>query len=67
MAVVHRLSDNYERRLAELAPRSRHRADALAVRWMIEELRVSMFAQPIGAAIPVSEQHINAALERLPG
>ena len=67
MAVVHRLSDNYERRLAELAPRFRHRADALAVRWMIEELRVSMFAQPIGAAIPVSEQHINAALERLPG
>jgi len=65
MAVVHRVSDRYERRLAELGPRARHRADVVAVRWMIEELRVSLFAQPIGAAIPVSEQRVNAALDRL--
>ena len=32
---------------------------------MIEELRVSLFAQPVGAAIPVSEQRILAALDRL--
>ena len=33
---------------------------------MIEELRVSLFAQSLGAAIPVSEQRILAALDRLP-
>jgi ATP-dependent helicase HrpA len=67
MDVVHRVSDECQRRLGELGPRSRHREDVLAVRWMIEELRVSLFAQQIGAAIPVSEQRIYAALERLSG
>jgi ATP-dependent helicase HrpA len=35
------------------------------VRWMIEELRVSLFAQVLGTAGPVSEKRIQAALARL--
>ena len=52
MEVVHRVSDDYEQVQAELGPAARGRADVAAVRWMIEELRVSLFAQPVGAAIP---------------
>jgi ATP-dependent helicase HrpA len=37
-----------------------------AVRWMIEELRVSLFAQVLGTPGPVSEKRILAAVERLP-
>ena len=36
-----------------------------AVAWMLEELRVSLFAQPLGTAEPVSEQRLRKALDRL--
>jgi ATP-dependent helicase HrpA len=32
------------------------------VRWMLEELRLSLFAQPLGARGPVSVQRIRKAL-----
>jgi len=35
------------------------------VRWMIEELRVSLFAQALGTPAPVSERRIQAALDQL--
>ena len=35
------------------------------VAWMIQELRVSLFAQPIGARGPVSEKRVRTALEDL--
>ncbi len=35
------------------------------IRWMIEEFRISCFAKPMKAAIPVSEKRILAAMERL--
>ena len=38
---------------------------AREVRWMIEELRVSLFAQTLGTRGPVSERRILAALDRL--
>ena len=37
------------------------------VRWMIEELRVSFFAQALGTAHPVSEQRIYRAIDELDG
>ena len=33
------------------------------VRWMLEELRVSMFAQSLGTRMPVSEGRVERALE----
>ncbi|MGH9039601.1 MAG: DUF3418 domain-containing protein, partial [Acidimicrobiia bacterium] len=39
--------------------------DVEAVRWMLEELRVSLFAQTLGTAHPVSETRIRRELERL--
>ena len=35
------------------------------VRWLLEELRVSLFAQSLGTAEPVSEQRVRKALDRL--
>ncbi|MDA0636889.1 DUF3418 domain-containing protein [Nonomuraea sp. MCN248] len=35
------------------------------IRWMIEELRVSFFAQPLGTPTPVSEKRIAKAMQRL--
>ena len=65
MEVIHRVSEEYEHVRRQLGPAAAGRDDVEAIRWMIEELRVSLFAQPVGAAIPVSEQRILAALDRL--
>lgn len=37
----------------------------LEFRWMLEELRVSLFAQQLGTAFPVSEQRLQQALNAL--
>ena len=34
------------------------------VRWMLEELRVSFFAQQLGTAYPISEKRILKALDQ---
>jgi ATP-dependent helicase HrpA len=63
--IVHRVTAEYEQARGRLARAGFVNGDVMAIRWMIEELRVSLFAQPIGAAIPVSEQRILAALDRI--
>ncbi len=65
MEIVRRVTQDYQDVLAGLGPGGRCRPDVQAIRWVIEELRVSLFAQTVGAAIPVSEQRIVAALERI--
>jgi ATP-dependent helicase HrpA len=67
MTVVHRVQAAFDSVIADLRPAERSRPDVLAVRWMIEELRVSLFAQVLGTAGPVSEKRIMAAIETLPG
>jgi ATP-dependent helicase HrpA len=64
MATVQALEDAYdaalrERGLAEWDPRAR------AARWMLEELRVSLFAQTLGTAVPVSAKRVRTALANL--
>ncbi len=65
MEVISRVTEDYYQALTDLGPAAGGRDEVAAVRWMIEELRVSLFAQPVGAAIAVSEQRILAALDRL--
>ena len=67
MEAVHRITDAYRRVLADLPEPARSGPDAQAARWMIEELRVSFFAQTLGTPQPVSEKRIQAALDRLAG
>ncbi len=58
-----------EREYADLVqslPRGRRAAsEVVDVRWMLEELRVSAFAQVLGTPRPVSEQRIRKALAAL--
>ena len=64
-AAVARVTDAYTRAVAELPPARRQDAGVQAVRWMIEELRVSLFAQVLGTSGPISEKRIQAALSQL--
>jgi len=53
------------RRLAELPPALRPPAEELdELRWMLEELRVSYFAQALGTARPVSEKRLLRAIDQ---
>jgi ATP-dependent helicase HrpA len=65
MAVVHRVQDAYRLALAGLLPDARSAEAATDIRWQIEELRVSLFAQTIGTPLPVSERRIMTAIEHL--
>ena len=65
MAAVQRVAARYQAVLSELPTADRRRPDVLAVRWQIEELRVSLFAQVLGTPGPVSEKRIMTALDAL--
>jgi ATP-dependent helicase HrpA len=65
MAAVHRVTAAYQEAIEQLPPARRPGPGVQAVRWMIEELRVSLFAQMLGTPGPVSEKRIHAALDRL--
>jgi ATP-dependent helicase HrpA len=65
MAVVRGVTEAYQQTVADLPAARRSDPDVQAVRWMIEELRVSLFAQLLGTSGPVSEKRIHAALDRL--
>lgn len=70
MAIVQGLEDDFD--AAVEAHRSRYPdtplpADLDAVRWLIEELRVSFFAQELGTAVSVSEKRVRQALNRAKG
>jgi len=65
MAVARRAEQAYRETVAALPPARRSGADAADVRWMLEELRISLFAQALGTQAPVSENRILAALSRL--
>ncbi|MCZ2402430.1 ATP-dependent RNA helicase HrpA [Paenarthrobacter sp. Z7-10] len=75
MAAVQRLEDEYDDAAAALLPGGQsaaagqgaggpHAALLTRVRWMIEELRVSLFAVELGTAYSVSEKRIRAALNQ---
>jgi ATP-dependent RNA helicase HrpA len=65
MAVAHRVEQAYREALAGLPVARRNDPDVTDVRWMLEELRVSLFAQTLGTQAPVSENRILGALGRL--
>ncbi len=53
----------YDDLLAALPPARRTDPDVVALRWMIEELRVSLFAQRLGTPMKVSAKRIYAAMD----
>ncbi|HET8616955.1 MAG TPA: ATP-dependent RNA helicase HrpA [Actinomycetales bacterium] len=54
--------DEYDAALAAVRPGRRPSPELLDVRWMIEELRVSLFAQTLRTAYPVSAKRIHRAI-----
>ncbi len=64
IAVVQR---EYQDMLAALPPSKRQSAAVRQIRWMIEELRVNVFAQALGTPYPVSEQRIYRAMDDAEG
>jgi len=53
--------------IANLAPARRQETAVRQIRWMIEELRVNVFAQALGTPYPVSEQRIYRAMDDVEG
>ncbi|WP_137873174.1 ATP-dependent RNA helicase HrpA [Rhodococcus sp. Q] len=65
LTVLDGVFDDYGKLLARLDPRRHHDPDVDAVRWMIEELRVGLFAQSLGTPYPVSAKRISKAMSAI--
>jgi ATP-dependent helicase HrpA len=64
LSIVQQLEREY-RELVEDWPSTRDREELAELPWMLQELRVSFFAQALGTAYPVSEQRIVREMDRL--
>ncbi|GAA4237767.1 ATP-dependent RNA helicase HrpA [Actinomadura meridiana] len=62
---VDELSREYDQALRRLHPARREERSARQIRWMLEELRVSLFAQQLGTRYPVSDKRIRKAMSEL--
>ena len=60
-----RLWQGCQRRLAEDARRERHDPELIRFRWLLEELRVSQFAQELKTLLPVSVKRLEEQWERV--
>ncbi|WP_127783356.1 ATP-dependent RNA helicase HrpA [Rhodococcus sp. X156] len=66
MVVLNRVRTEHAQLLASLSPDRHDDPDVAELRWMIEELRVSLFAQTLRTAYPISEKRIYKAMDALP-
>ncbi|MFD0821143.1 ATP-dependent RNA helicase HrpA, partial [Micromonospora zhanjiangensis] len=66
-ARVEQVRAEYDQMLAALPPNRRGDDAVRQIRWMIEELRVNLFAQALGTPYPVSEQRIYRAMDQAEG
>ena len=65
MLAVHAVEDAYFAAVDALPAGRRGDPDVVELRWMLEELRVSIFAQHLGTTGPVSETRVRRALSKL--
>ena len=64
MAVVQSIEDDFDAAVAAVPAGRPVPPELDEVRWLIEELRVSFFAQDVGTAVSVSEKRVRQALQR---
>ncbi|MGL4858896.1 MAG: ATP-dependent RNA helicase HrpA [Enterobacteriaceae bacterium] len=62
MVKVQEMEQAYQQWRDQLTPEQRHSPQAQEIRWMLEELRISYFAQQLGTPYPVSEKRIRQAM-----
>ncbi|MBI3776656.1 MAG: ATP-dependent RNA helicase HrpA [Gammaproteobacteria bacterium] len=60
---IAQLRRRYENRLQQAQRKQETSAELLEFRWLLEELRVSLFAQELKALVPVSVQRLEKKLE----
>ncbi|CPR19919.1 ATP-dependent RNA helicase HrpA [Brenneria goodwinii] len=65
MLKVEQVQQLWRQWLNKLPAERRDDDDVKAVRWMIEELRVSYFAQQLGTPFPISDKRILQAMEQI--
>jgi ATP-dependent helicase HrpA len=65
MAIAQQVEQSYQQAVADLPAARRTDPDVTEARWMLEELRVSLFAQTLGTQVPVSQNRVLAMLGRL--
>lgn len=65
MRQVQAVTAEYEQLRATLPPSGAPDDPVARVRWMIEELRVGLFAQNVGTPRPISEQRVYKAIDQL--
>jgi ATP-dependent helicase HrpA len=62
MAQIHEIESEFRELRADLPDDDRLHE----IRWMIEELRINLFAQVLGTAYPISDKRIYKAMDQLP-
>ncbi|HEI8864938.1 TPA: ATP-dependent RNA helicase HrpA [Serratia odorifera] len=65
MLRVEQVQQAWQQWLNKLPPKRREDDEVKEVRWMIEELRVSLFAQQLGTPYPISDKRILQTIEQL--
>ncbi|GLY00072.1 ATP-dependent RNA helicase HrpA [Actinoplanes sp. NBRC 101535] len=65
-AQIHEIEAEYKELLAEAPPGGPAAEGLREIRWMIEELRINLFAQALGTPYPISDKRIYKAMDALP-
>ena len=65
MLKVESVQKSYQQLVNKLPPHKLIAAEIMDIRWMIEELRVSYFAQQLGTPYPISDKRILQAIEQV--
>lgn len=65
MLKVEQVQQAWQQMLNKLPPPRANEPEVKEIRWMIEELRVSYFAQQLGTPYPISEKRIMQAIDQI--
>nr|WP_157975284.1 ATP-dependent RNA helicase HrpA [Photorhabdus sp. CRCIA-P01] len=65
MGRVENVQQQWQQWLAKLSLQQKQLPEVQEIRWMIEELRISLFAQQLGTPYPVSDKRILQTMEQI--
>ncbi|WP_353167599.1 DUF3418 domain-containing protein, partial [Providencia sp.] len=65
MSKIEHVQNMWQQWLTKLSPIQKNIPEVQEIRWMIEELRISLFAQQLGTPYPISDKRIIQTMESL--
>ncbi|CAQ84508.1 helicase, atp-dependent (atp-dependent helicase hrpa) [Photorhabdus asymbiotica] len=65
MGRVENVQQQWQQWLVKLSLQQKQQTEVQEIRWMIEELRISLFAQQLGTPYPVSDKRILQTMEQI--